>query len=278
MSAVFRMPAGIRFIARILCLRDAADSESLEEAEKELLQLRRERTRLIATRGEHEETRHARRAYLEKLRSELAAAATLEQIDQLRARVAECEAEIELLIRRKSELDQTEASLRELIARLQLRFQTRAFEVASDYIRRLTEGECTDILAPVSAADSLMVRCTHPDRLLTVNQLSRGTRHQVALALRLALIQLRQEHSEHIPLILDDVFITSDDSRAIAAVQVLTEVAERGQQIVFFTCQKDVRDLFSRFGADVRVFWAASRTAAGPGFGSSPSCVRGTNT
>ncbi len=126
--------------------------------------------------------------------------------------------------------------------------------MASDYIRRLTEGEMHRHSAPVFSSGFSDVRCTHPDRLLTVNQLSRGTRHQVALALRLALIQLRQEHSEHIPLILDDVFITSDDSRAIAAVQVLTEVAERGQQIVFFTCQKDVRDLFSRFGADVRVF------------------------
>ncbi|MBL8816918.1 MAG: DUF4332 domain-containing protein [Planctomyces sp.] len=234
--------------------------QSVEQIEAEIVQLRRERTHLIATRGEHEETRHARRALLEKLQSELKTAATLEQIDQLRARIAECDAEVEMLAAKKSELDQTETSLRDLIARLRLRFQTRVYEIASGYIRRLTEGECTDIL-PQSAipsqtaiADELQVRCSSPARTLTISQLSRGTRHQVALAMRLALIQLRNETAEHVPLILDDVFITSDDSRAEAAVQVLTEVAERGQQIVFFTCQKDVRDLFTRFGASVRVF------------------------
>jgi hypothetical protein len=57
-----------------------------------------------------------------------------------------------------------------------------------------------------------------------------------------------------VPLILDDVFLTSNDSRSIAAVQLLTEVAQQGQQVIFLTCQSEVRDLFARHNADVRNF------------------------
>ena len=61
----------------------------------------------MAERGQHEENRHAKRALLERLRQELAAAATLEQIDELRARICEIDAQIELLEDRRRQLDHT---------------------------------------------------------------------------------------------------------------------------------------------------------------------------
>ena len=231
-----------------------------DDVEAELSQLRAERTRLVAERGQHEETRYTKRALLERLRQELAAAATLEQVDQLRAQIAEAESQIELLEDRKRQLDHTEINLREVIERLKARCQPRVLEVASEYIRRLTDGECTQFLvaappqAPIAANPQIMVAAANRTETLTISQLSRGTRHQVALALRLALIKVRNETYPHVPLILDDVFITSDDERAEAVVELLTEVAAGGQQIIFFTCQKDVRDLFVRFHADVRTF------------------------
>ncbi len=246
---------------------------SEDDVEAELSRLRAERTRLVAERGQHEENRHAKRALLERLRQELAAAATLEQIDELRARICEIDAQIELLEDRRRQLDHTEVSLREVIERLKARCQPRVLELASEYIHRLTDGECTQFVtsAPVSqlgtlgqlgttgqagAAGAVQILVVVADRTrpLAISQLSRGTRHQVALALRLALIKIRGETNSHVPLILDDVFITSDDERAEAVVQLLTEFAAAGQQIVFFTCQKDVRDLFIRFDADVRTF------------------------
>ena len=128
-----------------------------DDVEAELSQLRAERTRLVAERGQHEETRYTKRALLERLRQELAAAATLEQVDQLRAQIAEAESQIELLEDRKRQLDHTEINLREVIERLKARCQPRVLEVASEYIRRLTDGECTQFLvaappqAPIAA-------------------------------------------------------------------------------------------------------------------------------
>ena len=61
--------------------------------------------------------------------------------------------------------------------------------------------------------------------------LSRGTRDQLCLALRLAL----SEDSD-CPLILDDALITFDDERMGLALDYLRELAET-RQILLFTCQ-----------------------------------------
>lgn len=240
-----------------------------DDVERELQRLRSERTRLVAERGTHEETRHTRRAVLERCRQDLASAATLEQIDGLRSQIAEVEAQLVLLEDRRRQLDHSELSLREVIERLKARCQPRVLELASQYVRRLTDGDCTQILtipAAAAAPRQLLVQTGPQAEPLTIAQLSRGTRHQVALALRLALIRVREETQGHVPLVLDDVFITSDDSRAAAVVQLLTELAAQGQQILFFTCQKDVRDLFLRYHADVRIF-------GGPPFTGEPAPV-----
>lgn len=229
-------------------------SGSLHEVEAELARLRSERTRLVAERGGVEETLHTRRALLERLRTELQNAATLEQIDGLRAQMAELDAQLVLLDDRRRTLDHTEASLRDVITLLRKRRQSGVLELASGYVRRLTDGDCLQVLSSPEPPHQLLVQTRQQTEPLTVSQLSRGTRHQLALAVRLALIRTRAEAGEHMPIILDDVFITSDDARAAAVVQLLTEVAAQGQQIVFLTCQKDVRDLFARYGADVRTF------------------------
>jgi hypothetical protein len=169
-----------------------------------------------------------------------------------------------LLEDRRLQLDQTELSLREVIARLKMRLRPRVLELASEYVRRLTEGDCAEVVtSPVNPA-TLLVRTSHQAEPLTISQLSRGTRHQLALALRLALINIHAETSDRVPLVLDDVFITSDDSRATAVVQLLSEVASQGQQIIFLTCQKDVRDLFTRHNADVRVFGQSAAVVPAP--------------
>ena len=222
------------------------------EVEAQLVRLRPECGRLVAERCGTEDLRSYKRNLLERLRQELADGATLEQLDAFRSQIAQLESEIVLLEDHCRQLDRTEASLREVIDRLKGRSHSKVFDLASQYVQRLTDGECRSVSAVLP--DRILVQTTHSGEDLTLQQLSRGTRDQVGLALRLALIQVRSETQGHVPLILDDVFVTSDDARANAAVTLLTELAQQGHQIVFFTCQKDVRDLFARFNADVRTF------------------------
>jgi len=223
---------------------------TVAEVEAEIRQLQAEHGRLISERAAMSASLSSKRILLEGLQKELSLASSLEQLDTLRAQIAGLDAEIALYEDQRRHLDRTEASLREVIERLQARDHSRVFELASAFARRLTEGECRQISA--ARPDRLSIHTTHHAEPLSLAQLSRGTRDQVALALRLALIQVRSETHDRVPLILDDVFITTDDARAAATVGLLTELAEQGQQIIFLTCQKDVRDLFAAFHADIR--------------------------
>jgi energy-coupling factor transporter ATP-binding protein EcfA2 len=231
----------------------AAEAESAAGLHDRITELQRERTQLVASRGEAEERLHSQNAKLTRLLQESKQSPSLEQLDTIRGAIAECDAELHQLEIRLQQLRQAESDLQATRDRLQVTQTSRLFEIASGYIRRLTEGSCLSI-SPDKDRAELVVQSADYSQPQTIAQLSRGTRHQVALALRLALVRVHSESGQRVPLVLDDVFITSDDERAAEAVQLMTELADEGQQIVFFTCQNDVRALFRRYDADVRIF------------------------
>jgi uncharacterized protein YhaN len=72
--------------------------------------------------------------------------------------------------------------------------------------------------------------------------LSDGTRDQLYLALRIASIERFLEHSAAPPLVLDDAFVHFDDERTRAALEVLTELAQR-TQVLYFTHHARVVEL-----------------------------------
>ena len=63
--------------------------------------------------------------------------------------------------------------------------------------------------------------------------MSDGTSDQLYLALRLAALDLRRASHPHMPLVLDDVLITSDDERAANILRALARFAEGGQVMIF---------------------------------------------
>jgi chromosome segregation protein len=66
-----------------------------------------------------------------------------------------------------------------------------------------------------------------------VDQLSEGTADQLYLALRVAMVEAQSIASEPLPLIADDLLVHFDDSRAAAAIRLLTEVGRTTQVILF---------------------------------------------
>ena len=72
--------------------------------------------------------------------------------------------------------------------------------------------------------------------------MSSGTGDQLYLALRLAAIEQRLITSEPMPLILDDVLVNFDDARALAALDIFSELS-RKTQIVFFTHHRHLVNL-----------------------------------
>ena len=229
-----------------------SELRSAAEIESQLKQLRAERTRLISERSIADNERTLKRSLLERLRQELAGAASLEQLDALRAQIAGLDAEIALLEDQRRQLDRAEVSLREVMERLKGRNQSRVFELASLYAQRLSLGEVHRVSA--IQPDRLLLNTLHYVDPQSPGQVSQESRDAVALALRLALIQVRRETHGHVPLILDEVLIPAEENRLTAAVRLLAELSQAGQQMIVLTSRPDARDAFLRFDADVRPF------------------------
>lgn len=229
-----------------------SELRSAAEIESQLQQLRAERARLISDRAIADGERTLKRSLLERLRQELAGAASLEQLDALRAQIAGLDAEIALLEDQRRQLDRAEVSLREVMERLKGRNHSRVFELASLYAQRLSLGEVQRVSA--MQPDRLLLNTLHHADPQVPSQLSQETRDAVALALRLALIQVRRETHWPVPLILDEVLIPAEEVRLTAAVRLMSELAQAGQQVIILTSRKDARDAFARFDADVRPF------------------------
>jgi uncharacterized protein YhaN len=128
--------------------------------------------------------------------------------------------------------------------------QPETLAEASGYLERLTEGRYTRVWTPFGESSL----CIDDDKRksLTVDKLSRGTREQVFLALRLALVTAYNRRGAAMPMVLDDVFVNFDNHRAQAAAEVLYDVTRAGHQLLVFTCHEHIKDIFEQLGADVR--------------------------
>ena len=71
----------------------------------------------------------------------------------------------------------------------------------------------------------------------TLDDLSGGTREQIAILTRLAFARLYARQGRHMPIVLDDALVYSDDDRIIKMFTALTRVAQ-DQQIIVFSCRQ----------------------------------------
>ncbi|MDO4585967.1 MAG: AAA family ATPase [Planctomycetia bacterium] len=122
---------------------------------------------------------------------------------------------------------------------------------ASSFFSKLTSGRYTKIIRS-QIADSFEV-CQKDDLYKKPDQLSSGTKEQLYLAIRLAHIQTYCQHSESLPLIIDDILINFDGNRSEATLNVLNEIASNGQQIIYLTCHQSMKKLFEKYYPDNQI-------------------------
>ncbi|REL37756.1 hypothetical protein DYD21_08215 [Rhodohalobacter sp. SW132] len=72
----------------------------------------------------------------------------------------------------------------------------------------------------------------------SLDELSSGTRIQLLMAVRLAFVET-QETSIKLPILADELLANSDDIRAEAIIEALTEISRDGRQVFYFTAQGD---------------------------------------
>ncbi len=128
--------------------------------------------------------------------------------------------------------------------------QPRTLAEASLLLKRLTDEKYVRIWTPLGE-DTLLIDDDKGDTY-DVAWLSRGTREQLFIALRLALASAFAQHGTFLPIVLDDVLVNFDSRRAFAAARMLVEFAT-DRQIFLFTCHEHVCRMFQQLDVAVRI-------------------------
>jgi DNA repair exonuclease SbcCD ATPase subunit len=93
-------------------------------------------------------------------------------------------------------------------------------------------------------------------------QLSVGARDQLYLAVRLAVSEFLSRGKNPLPLLLDDVFATSDDERLRAGMRALVQGLGAGHQVLLTTCHRGRMEELKRADPELyrdRVHWVDLR-------------------
>jgi energy-coupling factor transporter ATP-binding protein EcfA2 len=114
-------------------------------------------------------------------------------------------------------------------------FQPEVFKRARFWFTCFTKGVYDLRLEPKKGFLAYEMR---QEEAKTLNALSRGTRVQLILAVRLAFMESVEGEGQQLPLFLDEAMSHADDERFAYMVQALLEIAKQGRQIFYFTCQK----------------------------------------
>jgi uncharacterized protein YhaN len=131
--------------------------------------------------------------------------------------------------------------------------QPRTLAEASELLKVLTDAKYHRIWTPLGE-ETLLVD-DREGNTFDISWISRGSREQLFIALRLALASEFARHGSNLPLILDDVLVNFDSKRAWAAIQLLQAVAESGagRQIFLFTCHESICRMFQKMDIPVRI-------------------------
>lgn len=187
-----------------------ADRAEIEKLDQELKQLHNTAGRAGWEQEKCQEERNRLSEELEELKQECA---------DNEKRAEEIQA-LELAIR----------TMKELSGRIQNSFGSRLHEMSSQLLSRMTEGKYTDLVIH----EDMSVYINTREKLIPLEQVSRGTMEQIYLAIRLAAAKVLWPE-EPMPLLVDDLFVHYDDVRMQNTLKLLQE---QENQLILFTCHR----------------------------------------
>jgi exonuclease SbcC len=218
-------------LAQASARSEEALRQSLAGQDAVAIESERDRSRLEI--GQRETEQASARQAEEQARRALEAIDTSDRAAAAREGMESAAARFRAAIRPWARLRLAHALLKESLNRFRERAQAPMVAAASTYFSLMTGGRYQRLVAD-EADDKPVLRAQRADGVrIGVEAMSDGTADQLYLALRLAALDLRRASHPHMPLVLDDVLITSDDERAANILRALARFAEGGQVMVF---------------------------------------------
>ncbi len=170
-----------------------------------------------------------------------------EEIGRLKKDIAERENDYQCL-------DIAQSTLTEAFTEIRQSFGPLLNDKTAAIFNHLTGGKYHNVI--ISRNFDINVQDTQSATSHEWQYLSSGTVDQAYLALRLAVADLLSRESEGLPLMLDDVFLQYDDSRAEQGLRFLVNFANEGAvstQIILFTCHKSILEWAQKNHLDVSI-------------------------
>lgn len=202
----------------------------IQQLEHEVDQRQHRRDQLIEQKGRQE-------AELARMDGNARAAEVADRTQEI---IATLRGEVERYLR----LRLASTILRDQIERFRSENQSALLQRGGELLSRLTLGALTDLQTEYDDDDEpLLVGVRTDGTTLGVTAMSAGTRDQLYLALRLATLErYLTQTAEPLPFVVDDILINFDDDRSSATLEVLAELSEL-TQVVLFTHHRRVQDI-----------------------------------
>lgn len=135
--------------------------------------------------------------------------------------------------------------------RFRARHQPTLLLRAGEHLRQITGSRYDQIDVGGPGDESFYLSGpSEPSPRRVEGSLSQGTREQVYLALRLAVVDHLDEGEERLPLIMDETLVNWDATRRDRAFDLLEQVAQN-RQVFFFTCHPAMAAEMEDRGAQV---------------------------
>lgn len=187
--------------------------------------------------GELKKEAESLQAEAARLETELRHVQERETADSVASRIAEVEDRIRDAKRRRDRA----FLLARLVEKADRRFreenQPELLRHAGEHLRAVTRGRYDRIQLGEDEDDpTLFLRGpAEPAPRMVEGSLSQGTKEQVYLALRLAIVDRLDDREETLPLFMDEVLVNWDAGRRDRVLDLLERVSQK-RQIFFFTC------------------------------------------
>ncbi len=162
---------------------------------------------------------------------------TSSRLDDIDSNILVCEGEIETSICDHDRLKVISEFIRLTDKSYKELNQPDIIKKASEYFSRMTQGRYTNMyIDSINDCREIYLKAKGNAVPISVrSKLSKGTINQLYLSIRLGIIESLEKDGIKLPIILDELFSNWDEDRLDETLEVIKEIANE-RQVIIFTC------------------------------------------